>query len=119
MGFTNTELDASLDALASRWVYASIHTANPSTTGANEVTGGSPAYARQLVDWDPATGQILAMDAPLEFNMPAGSTAAYVGIWSAVTAGTFRGSDQLSSSESFTGQGTYELTALTVTATTS
>lgn len=115
MGFTNTELNAALDALAPRWAYASLHSASPGSTGANELTGGSPAYARLPVVWDPATGQILGLDAALEFDVPAGSTVHSVGLWSAVTAGTFRGSDALSAAETFTGQGVYELTALTVT----
>ena|SRR5262245_24403040 len=116
MAFTNAELNAALDALGPRWAYASLHTASPSTTGANEVSGGSPAYARIPIVWDPASGQVLGLNAPLVFNVPASTTVAYVGIWSALTGGTFRGSDQLSSSETFTAHGTYTLDSLNVTA---
>ena len=45
MPFTESALNIGADAIAaaSRWV--SAHTGDPSTTGANEVAGGS--YARQ------------------------------------------------------------------------
>jgi hypothetical protein len=42
------------------------------------------------------------------FDVPAGSTVAEVGYWSAVSGGTFYGSRAVTS-ESFTGQGTYTI----------
>jgi hypothetical protein len=119
MSLTNNELNAVLDAIGPRYAYASLHSASPGSTGTNELTGGSPAYARKAIVWDPAASQILPLDASLLFDVPAGSTVHSVGLWSAVTAGTFRGSDQLSATEVYVGQGTYELTALTITASSS
>ncbi|HSH52628.1 MAG TPA: hypothetical protein VK982_12965 [Bacteroidales bacterium] len=57
----------------------SLHTADPTDTGTNEVTGGS--YARQTLSWaSPANGEITT-DLDVEFsNMPA-TTVTHVGIW--------------------------------------
>ena len=101
------------NGVASGAGYASLHTADPSTTGTNEVTGGSPAYARKAVTWNAAAaGQITLSNQPL-FDVPAG-TVAYAGLWSAVSGGTFKGKWQLTS-EVFAGQGQYQLTSGSVT----
>lgn len=74
--------------------YASLHSAY-SASGANELTGGSPAYARQAVTWAAASGGPPATKASSAvagaFNVPASSTVAFVGLFSAVTSGTFAG----------------------------
>jgi hypothetical protein len=71
--------------------YASLHTAY-SATGANELTSGSPAYARQAVTWAGASGPSKGSSSVAgAFNVPSGSTVAFVGLWSAVTSGTFGG----------------------------
>lgn len=103
-------------APASSIAYASIHTALPSDTGSNEVTGGSPAYARKAIAFAAATTGVLDDSTNgIAFDMPAGSTAAYVGFWSAVTAGTFLGYQALTG-ETYAGQGVYNLTNATITA---
>lgn len=69
--------------------YASLHTAY-SATGTNEVSGGS--YARQALTWDAAASGSKAAAATLpSWSVPAGTTVRWVGLWSAVTAGTFLG----------------------------
>jgi hypothetical protein len=94
--FTNTAIDQALDALnggspTSIIAYASLHSAY-STTGANELTGGSPAYAREAVTWAAAaTGSKTSSAVAAAFNVPSGSTVAFVGLWSAATGGTFAG----------------------------
>lgn len=58
----------------------SVHTTSPASTGTNEATGGSPAYARQPVTWGtPSGGVVSASDAPA-VDLPAG-TYRYVGFW--------------------------------------
>lgn len=116
MSVETAVLNAAADGATALLAYASLHSSNPGGTGTAELTGGSPAYARQAVTWDPATGAVAAISGTETFNVAAGSTVAYVGLWSAVTGGTWRGSGALTASESFAGQGTYVLTALTVTA---
>lgn len=71
-------------------IFASLHTGDPSTTGANEATGGSPAYARKSITYAAASGGTIASNAAITFDVPAG-TFYHVGLWSASTAGTFYG----------------------------
>lgn len=70
--------------------YISLHTGDPSTTGANESTGGTPAYARQAVTWNAAASGQRTNSGALTFDLPA-STIYHIGLFSAVTAGTFYG----------------------------
>lgn len=100
---------------ASALAYLSLHTADPTTTGGNEVTGGSPAYARQALVWGTAAaGQISASQ--VSFNAPA-VTATHFGFWSAVTGGTWLGGDPLTAAQTLSAQGVIQVTPkLTVTA---
>jgi len=69
------------------WGYVSLHTADPSTTGANEVTGGT--YARVAVTWNAASGGSVTNSSALSINLPASTTASYFGVWSASTSGSY------------------------------
>lgn len=71
-------------------IFASLHTGDPGTTGVNEATGGSPAYARKSITYAAASGGTIASNAAITFDVPAG-TYYHVGLWSASTAGTFYG----------------------------
>lgn len=106
--FSNDGKNSLLDGLAADAAYLSLHTGNPSTTGANEVTGGSPAYARKSVTWSAASGGALTSSNSQVFDVPAGTTIQYVGLWSAVSAGTFYGHVTITN-ETFAGQGTYTI----------
>ncbi|WVX88685.1 hypothetical protein SEA_BIRDSONG_31 [Gordonia phage Birdsong] len=44
---TNAMKTALLNAYAAQGTWISLHTADPGSTGASEVSGGTPAYARQ------------------------------------------------------------------------
>lgn len=70
--------------------HGSLHTAY-SSTGANEVTGGSPAYARKAATWAAAAGRSKATSASMVFDVPAATTVRWVGFYDAVTAGNFLG----------------------------
>lgn len=70
--------------------YLSLHTAWPGDSGTNEATGGSPAYARKLGTFAAASGGTKALSASVTFDVAA-ATYKFVGRWSALTAGTFRG----------------------------
>jgi len=89
--------------------YASLHTADPGATGINEVTGGTPAYARKAIVFDAAAAGARALSVDATFDVPA-CTVAYVGYWTAITAGTFLGSDPVTN-ETFAAQGQYKLLA--------
>jgi len=69
------------------WAYVSLHTGDTSTTGANEVTGGT--YARVAVTWNAPSGGSVTNSGSLSINLPATTTASYFGVWSASTGGTF------------------------------
>lgn len=114
MALSNAAKNLMLDELATVAVWSSMHTASPGTTGANEVSGGSPAYARKAITWNAAATGNLDNNANPVFDVPAGTTVTHFGLWSAVTGGTFYGGDALSASESFTAQGTYTLSDVDV-----
>jgi len=63
------------------WSYVSLHTADPGTTGASEVTGGT--YARVAVTWNAASGGSVSNSGALSINLPASTTASYFGVWGA------------------------------------
>lgn len=111
------ERNAIADTEAARLVYISLHTADPSTTGASESSGGSPAYARKAAVFAAAASGT-ATAAELTFDVPA-STITHFGTWTAVTAGTFRGGNALAGgSQVFSAQGQLKLVvSLPVTAT--
>lgn len=71
--------------------HVSIHSSNPGTAGDNELSGGSPAHARKAVTWNTVGSGQRTNNGALAFDIPAGSTAAFAGFWSALTVGTFYG----------------------------
>lgn len=90
-----------LEGARTTWTYLSLHTADPSTTGTAEISGGS--YTRESIDWDaaPVAGR-LDTDSDIVFNGPASLvTVTHVGYWTASTAGTFKNSYALSASRAF------------------
>lgn len=114
MALVNAAKNAMLDELATVAVFVSLHTADPGTTGTNEVTGGSPAYARKAITWNAASaGALDSSNAPV-FDVPAGTTITHVGLWSASSGGTFYGSFDITD-ETFGAQGTYTLSDADVT----
>lgn len=64
-----------------------------------ELVGGTPAYARQPIVMAQDIPGVLAMvgDAPIIFDVPAGSTVSFLGLWA--SDGTFRGMLPFSSTD--------------------
>lgn len=89
MGKPNATKQASSDAVAALGDWISAHTGAGGTTGANEAAGGG--YARQQTVWTP-DGSGTNNGSEVIIPVAAGT---YVegGIYSAVTAGTFVGSE--------------------------
>ena len=106
MALANPGKNVMLDALAGVALYASVHTADPGTSGASEATGGTPAYARKALTWGSASAGSLAAT-KVTFDVAAG-TYTHFGLWSAATGGTFYGGATLSQSETFAAQGTLD-----------
>lgn len=71
--------------------HGSLHTAVPNASGSNEVTGGSPAYARKALTLAAASGGSRSISNNPVFDVPAGTTIFYFGLWDALTAGNFLG----------------------------
>lgn len=115
MPITPTEVQVVAVAESAKILYLSIHTTTPGTTGANEATGGSPAYARKATTVTASGGT--GTSTQVTFDVPAG-TYGFFGCWTAITGGTFLGGNALSASQSPGGQSQILLTVtLPVTAT--
>jgi hypothetical protein len=113
--FTNTELSALATALQTPAAYAAVFTADPGLTGTvvGEVSGGSPAYARQAITWGSPTNGV--MTATVTFHIPASTTITYGGVCSAVSGSNLVGRHALNASFS-TGGSQVDYT-MTLTAT--
>lgn len=115
MPLTPTEVQAVGTAEAAKMLYVSVHTADPSTTGANEATGGSPAYARKSTTLTSTSG--VATGTQVTVDLAAG-TYPYGGLWSAVTGGTFYGGFLFSASQTSASQFQVKITpTITVSST--
>lgn len=117
MALSTAGKNAAANGAASNVGYVSLHTADPGTTGTSEVTGGTPAYARKAVAWSTAANGVAAISGGVTFDVPASTTISYIGLWSTATGGTYFGGAALSAAETYGGQGTYNLTALSITIT--
>jgi hypothetical protein len=83
----NALLDSAVAAGLTTTPHLSLHTGFP-PAGGNELTGGSPAYARKPFTFSAAAGRAKAMSAAQTFDVPAGTTVRAVGNYDALTAGT-------------------------------
>lgn len=80
---TTTQKENLAVAYANGALYVSFHTADPGSTGANEIAG-----TRAAITWTPGPtdGQITGTASGAVAN---GTAVAYVGFWTAVSGGTF------------------------------
>lgn len=97
MAFTNATKETAATAVTATGTWISLHTSDPGTTGTGEATGGSPAYARKQTTWTAGSSDGVVNGSAVSIDVPAG-TYTHVGVWTAVTAGTFVGGFALSSS---------------------
>ena len=88
MSFTTTARNAMLGGWTG--THLSAHTAY-SSTGANEVTGGTPAYARKAVTYAAAAAEARAASTSPVIDIPTATTVRFIGMWDAVSAGNFLG----------------------------
>jgi hypothetical protein len=107
----NVGVDA-IAALGTRWA---AHTGDPggANTASNEVTGGSPAYARKAVAWNSASGGAATQNGDVVLDIPAGTTVSWLSLWN--TAGTVRYLKKDVTDEVFGAQGTYTIKGTTTT----
>lgn len=110
MALSTTAKNAMLDHLASLITHIGLADAG------GEVTGGSPAYARQAVSWGAAAGGVVAITGTETFDVAAGETVDRVILRTALTGGTDEGYAPVTS-ETFGGQGTYTVNSLQISLT--
>lgn len=116
VGYQNAGKVVALTALGTAAKTVSLHTGDPGTTGANELSGGTPAYAQQSATWTTPTTDTLALSNQPTWNVPAGSTVSHVAFRD--TSGNVLWSRALPNSETYAGQGTYTLLSASETLTT-
>jgi len=78
--------------------YLSLHTADPGTTGASEVTGSAYARVDVTASFPNAAAGLCSNDVAITFPTvtTTGYTVTHWGLWSAATAGTFRAGGDVS-----------------------
>lgn len=97
-GYSVTAANQALDALSGGTTnvlaYVNLNSADPSTTGANELASST----RQACAWNAAASRSKTNSSALTFTTPGTVAATHFSTWSAATAGTFGISGALSSS---------------------
>ena len=106
-GLNNAGLNAQVSGLTAVAGYASLHTADPGSTGTSEVSGGS--YTREAISWAAASAGTAASDAEIVFDVPGSTTITHLGYWSALSGGTFYGSRALNAEQTYATEGTYTI----------
>ena len=87
----------------------SLHTAEPSESGSNEVAGGE--YARQKIEWNsPSAGSVDDKTNGAVFKVPAKTTVKFVGFWSDASGTPKFEAWKEVTEEAFNGAGEYTLT---------
>lgn len=116
MPLTSATRDALLGgtSVASLCTHASLHTADPGSSGTSEITGGS--YTRVPITWSAPSGGSETLTAAVTLQIPAGTTFTHFGLWSALSSGTFRGGNPLDASQSYPTGGTFDLNIVMNTA---
>lgn len=97
--FSDATANAMLNVLGPSALFISLHSADPGTTGASELSGSG--YARQAIAFSTGASQAIHNNALITFGPASGdwSAATYYGLWSAITAGTFRSGAALDAPE--------------------
>lgn len=67
--------------------YLSLHSADPGTTGASELSGGG--YARQAIVFSTWASGSTSNNAAISVPNAGTTAVTHIGIWSAATAGTY------------------------------
>lgn len=111
MALNTAGINAILDDGNEAVIYAAI--------GSGPTAGDQTSAARVQVATSVAGGVITATGVPYAFTGSAGAAATHVLFFSQATGGTFYGSDALDGDQAFNAAGSYSLTSLTITGTSS
>lgn len=93
----NQMLDSLSGGTTNVIAYVSLHSASPSTTGANE-NAATGSYARQACSWNAASSGSKTNSTALTFSTAGTVAVTHFGTFSASTAGTFGAGGALASS---------------------
>jgi hypothetical protein len=106
-----TAKNVMLDELGTLALRVAAHTGDPGAANAadNEVSGGSPAYARKAIAWSAAAAGSAAQNGDVVIDIPAATTVSWLSLWN--VAGTVRYLKKDVTDEAFGAQGTYTVTA--------
>jgi hypothetical protein len=111
MGIATSGRNLLVDGLAGGVSHFGVADGVPSDAGSNEV--GSTT--RQAVTWTAAAGGVRDNVGSAAFSMPANSGATHGMLWSALSAGTFRGSAPINGSRGVGTVDAADVTANTIT----
>src|SRR5215510_320882 len=95
-------------------LFLSLHTADPGDTGANEYT--TYTGNRPSISFGAASNASASSTAQIDFAAMGATTITHVGVWSANTAGTFKGGGALTSSRTTASGDTLRFITAAVTA---
>jgi hypothetical protein len=114
VGLNDTLLNIGNGAMQAVATHAGLFTAEPNAAGTTNVA----ASARQPITWVTAANGDMIVTADASFTGGTASGACtHVGLWSALTSGTFYGYFALTGDQAFNAAGEYVLTGLTITGT--
>lgn len=100
--------------VAAGYTWLALFDGDPGGAGA-ELSGGSPAYARKSVTFAAASGgSRAASNVPITFDIPAGSDVSHWALYTASTAGTRGLYGAFAGTESYTGQGTFDVNTVVI-----
>jgi hypothetical protein len=87
MAFLMNGRNAAVNGVAGSSGFLAAHQAYPGTTGATELSGGSPAYARVAATWGAAASGVRTLTSTNSINVPLNSDVQFYSSWDAATAG--------------------------------
>lgn len=111
MALITAGLNVQVTALAGAATHLALHTADPGATGTNAATS-----ARVAAGWGAATNGVITATSKAFTGGAANGPVTHVGLWSAITGGTFYGSQALVGDQSFNAAGEYTVNSVSVTA---
>lgn len=110
------QIGATKDFLANQYAGnapdGTLFSGAPATDGSatNELSGGSPAFARKALGWSNSTGGAGQVTGGATFDVGAGKTVDHVGVCGSAVLGTADIRDTASvTSQAFASQGTYQV----------
>jgi len=109
MPLNDTLLNVGANAMAASATHISLATANPEPSGSNQATS-----ARLVAGWGAAANGDLTLTNKAFTGGAANGAVTHVCFWSAITGGTYYGSQALTGDTTFNSAGEYTITTLTV-----